>query len=74
MLELTHEEVNGVSKWTEKDLQDIVTLLSHMYADGLGSKDVKSVIRDVAVGNPNLAKEIHEELSYWRKHEENSKT
>ena len=85
MLELEYEEVNGVPKWTEKDIQDVVTLLSNMYANGLGSKDVKSVVRDICINDIELAKLLYEETTYWIRahnseanarsnHEEDSRT
>ena len=67
--------INDIFDYQEEiATEELIEELSKLFANGIGVQKVRDLFREVYLNDPNLAKDIHDEISYWRKHEEDSKT
>ena len=69
------EIINDIFDYPEEiTAEELVEELSKLFDNGVGVQKIRDLFREVYLKDTNLAKDIHDEISYWRKHEEESKT
>ena len=67
--------INDIFDYPEEiTTEELVKELYKLFDNGIGVQKIRDLFREVYISDPNLAKDIHDEISYWRKHEEDSKT
>ncbi len=53
--------------------EELIGELCVMFDNGLGEKDIKNLVGEIATDQPLLAKTIFEELTYWINHDEKTR-